>query len=133
MWEQQLYQLILDGGSLRFDVPLKVTRADFGSSRYGAYDASKKRKINANKVKVAKKAAAQSLSWSNDDDSGTASSKALRIVVVERAFVPGAPMERRRAGVGAHEHLQDPGSAPPPSVDRPPVHRRPSYKLSCDL
>ena len=131
---------ILDGGSLRFDVPLQVTRADFGSSRYGAYDASKKRKINANKVKVAKKAAAQSLSWSNDDDSGTASSKALRIVVVERAFVPGdAPDEEapedasledlaaRRATArdgfaaelqGALESLLD----APPDVDKCAVH-----------
>ena len=81
---------ILDGGSLRFDLPLKVTKADFGSSaRYGTFDASKKRKINANKVKIAKKAAAQALSWANDDDSGAAASKALRIVVVERAFEVG--------------------------------------------
>jgi len=77
---------ILDGGSLRFDVPLKVARADFGSSRYGAFDPSKKRKVNANKIKVAKKAQAQAMSWANDDDSGAVSSKALRIVVVERAF-----------------------------------------------
>jgi len=42
--------------------------------------------VNANKVKIAKRAAAQSLSWANDDDSGAVAAKALRIVVVERAF-----------------------------------------------
>ena len=83
---------VLDGGSLRFDVKLKVTRADYGStahkSRAGAYDDAKRRRVNATKAKVAKKATAQQQTWADDEDSGANSQDALRIIVVEGCFEP---------------------------------------------
>mmetsp|Transcript_7807 Transcript_7807/g.27704 ORF Transcript_7807/g.27704 Transcript_7807/m.27704 type:complete len:516 (+) Transcript_7807:86-1633(+) len=78
---------ILDGGSLRYDTPLKVTRAEF-SSRLGAFDESKRRKVNMTKVRLAKKAAEQGLQWANDEDSGATTASALRIIIVKHAFAP---------------------------------------------
>jgi len=85
---------ILDGGSLRYGARLKVSRADFGEKRLGAYDASKRRRVHATKRKIAKQAAAQSVDWHNDDDAdvvpatgaAAAEKKTLRIVVVRGAF-----------------------------------------------
>ena len=77
---------ILDGGSLRFDVPLKVARADFGSSRYGAFDTAKVKKVNPQKAHVARRAQRQAQSWAHDADSGADPNNALRIVVVEHCF-----------------------------------------------
>ena len=77
---------ILDGGSLRFDVPLRVTKADFGSARYGAFDQSKGKKVNPQKAHVARRAQRQAQNWSYDVDSGASPENAMRIVVVESCF-----------------------------------------------
>ena len=77
---------ILDGGSLRFDVPLRVTKADFGSARYGAFDQSKVKKVNPQKAHVARRAQRQAQNWSYDVDSGASPENAMRIVVVESCF-----------------------------------------------
>ncbi|KAJ8605520.1 hypothetical protein CTAYLR_000058 [Chrysophaeum taylorii] len=70
---------VLDGGSLRFGCPLRVSRAEFSERRLGEYDPSKARRVNAVKVKYAKKATQQLTQWDADETG-------LRIIVVERAF-----------------------------------------------
>ena len=85
---------ILDGGSLRFDVPLRVTKADFGSARYGAFDQSKVKKVNPQKAHVARRAQRQAQSWAYDADSGASPENAMRIVVVESCFsLEDAPVQ----------------------------------------
>ena len=85
---------ILDGGSLRFDVPLRVTKADFGSARYGAFDQSKVKKVNPQKAHVARRAQRQAQNWSYDVDSGASPENAMRIVVVESCFsIEDAPVQ----------------------------------------
>ena len=77
----QLAVDILDGGSLRYGWPLKVSKADFGEARLGKYDASKRKKLHSTKLKIAKQAAKQLTDWDHDDDAPEADG--LRIIVVE--------------------------------------------------
>ena len=61
----------------RFDVPLRVTKADFGSARYGAFDQSKVKKVNPQKAHVARRAQRQAQNWSYDVDSGASPENAM--------------------------------------------------------
>lgn len=80
---------ILDGGSLRYGVPITVQKGDFSEKRLGEFDASKTHKSNAKKAKVAKLANDQKMRWDRDEDAGgTDTTDALRIIVVQGLFDP---------------------------------------------
>jgi len=85
---------ILNGGLLRPGWPISITKAVFqqkaggnNGGEGGGGGPVKRRKVNEAKVKVARAAAKQALSWSEADDTGLGG-KALRIVVVKNMFYP---------------------------------------------
>ena len=85
---------ILNGGLLRPGWPMTITKAVFqqkaggnNGGEGGGGGQVKRRKVNEAKVKVARAAAKQALSWSEADDTGLGG-KALRIVVVKNMFHP---------------------------------------------
>jgi len=84
---------VLDGGRLRANSePISVTKAEF-NLKGGAYDASLHKKVSVAAKKVAKAAAAQALTWAEDDTEaeeqhagkGSAASL-LKIVVLTGLF-----------------------------------------------
>ncbi len=90
---------ILNGGLLRPGWPMAITKAVFQQKQQqpnaGGDGPVKRRKQNEAKVKVARAAAKQALSWSEADDTGLNRATALRIVVVKNMF---HPRECRTAG-----------------------------------
>lgn len=88
---------ILDGGYLRPNYKVTVTAADFSSSavKFSQNNASitdnnKRAKpfITTTQRKIAQSAMKQALAWNDEDDSGIANVKALRIIVLQGMFKP---------------------------------------------
>ena len=88
---------ILSGGFIRPSNQVTVTRAEYGNNASGHVqrdasvgtlkrDANKRPKLTHAQVKVAMSAMQQALSWNEDDDTGIAKSKALKIVVLQNLF-----------------------------------------------
>lgn len=85
---------ILNGGLLRPGWPMTITKAVFQQKSVGNDGVEgggggpvKRRKVNEAKIKVARAAVKQALSWAEADDTGLGG-KALRIVVVKNMFHP---------------------------------------------
>lgn len=84
----QLAVDILDGGYLRPNVKITVSRASFDNHQSDSKDAKQKVKLSAAQIKVARNAAKQALLWNEDDDMGVSKASALRIIVLEGMFRP---------------------------------------------
>eukprot|EP00953_Heterococcus_sp_UTEX-ZZ885_P010033 5866-Heterococcus_DN1.PRE.7 len=79
---------VLDGSQLRVGVFLEVTKAVF-EQKGDKLDGARRLKVTDARVKVARAAAQQALSWNESDDSGVTSAKGgLKIVVIENMFEP---------------------------------------------
>ncbi|CAN0408461.1 unnamed protein product [Pylaiella littoralis] len=77
---------VLHEGQLRPGVTIEVSKAVFEQKGQN-FDESKRLKVNDARVKVARAAAEQALSWAENDDTGAAKG-GLKIVVVENMFRP---------------------------------------------
>ncbi|CAM9179509.1 unnamed protein product, partial [Hapterophycus canaliculatus] len=77
---------VLHEGQLRPGVTIEVSKAVF-EQKGQSFDNSKRLKVNDARVKVARAAAEQALSWAESDDTG-ATKGGLKIVVVENMFQP---------------------------------------------
>eukprot|EP00752_Nemacystus_decipiens_P005959 g5381.t1 len=77
---------VLHEGQLRPGVTIEVTKAEF-KQKGESFDNSKRLKVNDARVKVARAATEQALSWAENDDTG-ATKGGLKIVVVENMFQP---------------------------------------------
>ncbi|CAM9457457.1 unnamed protein product [Scytosiphon promiscuus] len=77
---------VLHEGQLRPGVTIEVSKAVF-EQKGQSFDNSKRLKVNDARVKVARAAAEQALSWAESDDTGAAKG-GLKIVVVENMFQP---------------------------------------------
>ncbi len=95
----QLALDVLDGGYIRPNFKISVTRANFevpagGSTTVNgtasdAANVGRKPPPSQAQIKVARNAAKQALAWNEDDDAGIANkSSALRIIVLEGMFRP---------------------------------------------
>lgn len=78
---------ILDGGFLRPNVQITVTKASFDNKADQPAQGPKKR-ITQAQLKVARNATKQALVWNEDDDIGVSKGAALRIIVLEGMFNP---------------------------------------------
>jgi hypothetical protein len=93
----QLALDVFDGGYIRPNFRISVTRAEFDHAK-SATNAAASKKVdvptgnlsgkNHAQVKVARNAMRAALSWGEDDDSGMAPSSALKIIVLEGMFAP---------------------------------------------
>eukprot|EP00611_Tribonema_gayanum_P022549 TRINITY_DN4544_c0_g1_i1.p1 TRINITY_DN4544_c0_g1~~TRINITY_DN4544_c0_g1_i1.p1 ORF type:complete len:382 (-),score=116.36 TRINITY_DN4544_c0_g1_i1:154-1299(-) len=77
---------VLDGSQIRAGVFLSVSKAVF-QQKEGKADTVRKLKVTDARVKVARAAAKQALSWNESDDIGVAKG-GLKIVVIENMFDP---------------------------------------------
>ncbi|CAM9706513.1 unnamed protein product [Ectocarpus sp. 4 AP-2014] len=77
---------VLHEGQLRPGVTIEVSKAVF-QQKGQSFDNTKRLKVNDARVKVARAAAEQALSWAENDDTG-ATKGGLKIVVVENMFHP---------------------------------------------
>lgn len=86
---------VLDGGYIRLNSQISVTKADFqsqpSSSKADNNSSKGTDKPSVSQMKVAQAAQRQALSWNDDDDGGGVRKRdLLTIVVLERAFDPMA-------------------------------------------
>lgn len=95
---------VLDGGYIRPNFCVTVTKAEFQGKAIGANSASsgsvasgdgstvtsggKRPAPTRAQIKVTKSAVQQALAWNDEDDIGVSKKQALRIVVLEGMFVP---------------------------------------------
>jgi len=85
---------VLDGGSIRYGMPIKVSVATF--EKKDNFE-DRKPKLSSAQLKIAKAAAKQKLAWNEIDDTGLAM-KALRIVVISNLFDPVEFQQNEQAG-----------------------------------